>query len=113
MLCTLTDISPTSSYGVHMKVVLNSDILFQPTLVTRQLSRSLLALFKACTDKGHVIVIPLTSKLEFDRVQSDHAAAEVRQIDTRTFLKTGWVVARGCWIGRGCPGDTGGAGLGS
>jgi hypothetical protein len=36
-----------------------------------------------------------------------------KTLPKRTFLKTGWVVARGCWIGRGCPGDTGGAALGS
>jgi hypothetical protein len=64
-----------------MKVLLNSDILFQTHLATKGLSRDLQTLFQACVDNGHGLVIPLTSKLEFDRNQAEHAARERRRID--------------------------------
>lgn len=54
-----------------MKVILNSDILHDERLVIDDVSKRLRAFLWACADKGHVIVIPLTALLEFNRKQSE------------------------------------------
>lgn len=52
-----------------MKVILNSDILRDERLVTDDVSKRLRMFYRACADKGHVIVIPQTALLEFNRKQ--------------------------------------------
>jgi hypothetical protein len=54
-----------------MKVIVNSDILYDSRLVTGDVSRRLRAFCQVCADKGHVIVIPETALLEFNRQQSE------------------------------------------
>jgi hypothetical protein len=64
-----------------MKVILNSDVLHHPhTLVREQLGRSLPALFEACRDRNQEIIVPLTTRLEFDRHQSERAEFERDEI---------------------------------
>ena len=64
-----------------MKVILNSDILYHPQLVTEKLANSLQQLFDACARKGHVIIIPRTALLEFDRSQSQFRENEIRKLE--------------------------------
>ncbi|MGZ4302715.1 MAG: hypothetical protein ACXVFF_14140 [Gaiellaceae bacterium] len=65
----------------RMKVVLNSDVLYhRGTLVRGELGRGLRELFVACAAKGHEVVIPLTTRLEFDRHQSEQVVAERRRL---------------------------------
>jgi hypothetical protein len=49
-------------------VILNSDVLWQRGVV-RQLSQRLLPLFAECSASHHEVILPLTARLEFDRVQ--------------------------------------------
>lgn len=53
-----------------MLVILNSDILYSQTLLT-SLTLPVLRLIDACSRQGHTVVIPETSKLEFDRKQGE------------------------------------------
>lgn len=52
-----------------MKIILNSDILFNTFLIKNNLSKNFQELFSICQKKGHVIIIPLTTLLEFNRAQ--------------------------------------------
>ena len=64
-----------------MKIILNSDVLFDKNLVTTHLSRTLEALLEGCAQRGHAVVLPLTAKREFDRNQSEvlpKTASELR-----------------------------------
>lgn len=63
-----------------MKVILNSDILYHRGTLVRELGRGLKELFEACIANDHEIVIPLTSKLEFDRHQREEAEEERRRL---------------------------------
>jgi len=63
-----------------MKVILNSDVLCHPGRLVRELGRSLPALFDACRDRADEIVVPLTTRLEFDRHQRENAELERSEI---------------------------------
>jgi len=54
-----------------MKIILNSDILYDKQLVVDNVTKKPQKLFRACAEMGHVIVIPLTALLEFNRKQSE------------------------------------------
>lgn len=57
-----------------MLVIFNSDILYSQSLLT-SLTPVVQRLVDACRDRGHAIVIPETTKLEFDREQDDLVSA--------------------------------------
>ena len=60
-----------------VKVILNSDVLYHNGRVVQDdLERSLPTLFEACREAGHEIVVPLTTRLEFDRHQLQEADTE-------------------------------------
>lgn len=65
----------------NMKVILNSDILHDERLVIDNVSRRLKAFLLACTDKGHIIVIPLTALLEFERKQSELVSKTISELE--------------------------------
>lgn len=64
-----------------MKVIFNSDILNCERLVTNQLPSHLREFIQTCESKGHVIIIPLTTQLEFTRKQSELHNNEIRQLE--------------------------------
>ncbi len=65
-----------------MHVVFNSDILFQPRLVTTALGVRVTALLEACRERGHVVVIPETTLLEFQRSQRQLVAVARRDLES-------------------------------
>jgi hypothetical protein len=52
-----------------MKIIFNSDLLYADSLIT-ELHNKLTTFLNKCKDNNHEIIIPLTSKLEFDKKQS-------------------------------------------
>jgi hypothetical protein len=65
-----------------MKVIVNSDIIYHSQLVTENMSERLQALFQACSDRGHTIIIPLTTLYEFDRQQLELVQKEISQLES-------------------------------
>lgn len=65
----------------NMKVILNSDILHDERLVISDVSKRLWTFLRACVDKGHVIVIPLTALLEFKRKQSELVSKTTSELE--------------------------------
>jgi hypothetical protein len=63
-----------------MRVVLNSDVLFHQALVRERLSQGHVAFFEACKVGQHEVVVPLTSKLEFDRYQAQRRRETISSI---------------------------------
>lgn len=63
-----------------MKVILNSDILYDGRLIVDNLSKRLQTFLSACADKGHIIIVPQTTLLEFNRQQSELLAKTIRQL---------------------------------
>lgn len=64
-----------------MKVIINSDIIYHSQLVTDNVSEPLQALFRACSETGHTIIIPLTTLYEFDRQQSELVQKEISKLE--------------------------------
>jgi hypothetical protein len=71
-----------------MKILFNSDLLFATSLIRNKLPRHLSDFLLACQGKGHEIIIPLTTLLEFNRIQSKFVNEEVTALNNaRTKLK--------------------------
>jgi hypothetical protein len=64
-----------------MKIIVNSDIIFDGQLVMSSLSKRLQQLISVCLKQKHTIIIPLTTLLEFERNQNDLARNEVTAIE--------------------------------
>lgn len=64
-----------------MKVILNSDILHDERLVIDIVSKRLNKFLQSCADKGHVIVVPLTALLEFNRKQSELLSKTISELE--------------------------------
>jgi hypothetical protein len=65
-----------------MKIIINSDILYNDRLVRDYPSKRLQKLFRACSERGHVIVIPLTALLEFNRKQSEVVKSAISRLES-------------------------------
>jgi hypothetical protein len=79
--------TPQVRSGRRMKVILNSDVLHhEGTLVREKLMPPLVRLFEVCRDQRHEVVIPLTTRLEFDRYQLQMAE------DIRRTIKDAYTV---------------------
>lgn len=66
-------------YGDRMRVILNSDIIFQDQLV-RDLPRRIRLLIERIRDHGHEVVLPRTTILEFDRKQLEAVDVARREL---------------------------------
>jgi hypothetical protein len=64
-----------------MRVILNSDILYHPQFVTSRLSTRLQTFLTKCAESRHIIVIPSTALLEFQRQQTVLAEQVSREIE--------------------------------
>lgn len=69
-----------------MKIILNSDILFNTFLIKNNLSKNFQELFSICQKKGHVIIIPLTTLLEFDRAQLESLNTKTLKLEKAYML---------------------------
>lgn len=72
-----------------MKIILNSDILFNTFLIKNNLSKNFQELFSICQKKGHVIIIPLTTLLEFDRAQLESLNKKTLKLEKAYMLLEG------------------------
>jgi len=63
-----------------MKIIFNSDLLFATSLIKDKLPRQVTEFLSACKQKGHEIVIPLTTLLEFDKKQSEFLSKEISNL---------------------------------
>ena len=59
-----------------MKILFNSDLLFATSLIKDKLPRQVFEFLLACRDKGHEIIIPLTTLFEFNRKQNEFVNKE-------------------------------------
>lgn len=64
-----------------MRVIMNSDLLYHGPLVSDSLTSGLTKFLEGCRDKGHVVCIPATAKLEFERDQDEKRAKKMSSID--------------------------------
>jgi hypothetical protein len=62
-----------------MKIILNSDVLWTKFLIKTSLS-SLDNLIHECRRSGHVVIIPQTTLLEFDRQQLEYVEIEINRL---------------------------------
>ncbi len=69
-----------------MKVILDSSILHCQRLVTNELPGHLRGFIQTCASKDHVIVIPLTTLLEFTRKQSELRNNGIKQLEKAYLL---------------------------
>jgi len=69
-----------------VKIILNSDILFNTFLIKNNLSKNFQELFSICQKKGHVIIIPLTTLLEFDRAQLESLNTKTLKLEKAYML---------------------------
>lgn len=65
-----------------MKVIINSDIIYHSQLVIDNMSKPLQMLFRACSERGHTIIIPLTTLYEFNRKQSELVPKEISKLES-------------------------------
>jgi len=65
-----------------MKVIINSDIIYHSQLVIDNMSKPLQTLFRACSERGHAIIIPLTTLYEFNRKQSELVPEEISKLES-------------------------------
>jgi hypothetical protein len=63
-----------------MRIIMNSDLLYHGPLVRDSLSSGLTRFLEGCRDKGHVVCIPETAKLEFERDQGEKRAKKMSSI---------------------------------
>jgi hypothetical protein len=73
--------APQLGLGPPMLIILNSDILNSESLLTT-LTPPVQRLVDACHVRGHVIVVPETTKLEFDRKQNDLVSTARIELDS-------------------------------
>jgi hypothetical protein len=64
-----------------MKVIINSDIIYHSQLVTDSISKPLQTLFRACSERGYISVIPLTTLFEFNRHQDELAQEKISKLE--------------------------------
>jgi len=64
-----------------MKIIINSDILYHSCLIRDNLSERLQKLFLECKNKGHIIVLPLTTLLEFNKKQSEFINKKISELE--------------------------------
>ena len=64
-----------------MKIIFNSDVLRTGSLLKESLPKTWLTLFDECKKRGCPVVIPQTTTLEFDRLQSQHKEADVKSLN--------------------------------
>ena len=64
-----------------MRVILNSDITFQPALVRGSTSARLTSLLHACRDHGHIVIVPRTTVYEFRRQQEVLKTRKVTELE--------------------------------
>jgi hypothetical protein len=70
-----------------MKILFNSDLLFATSLIKDKLPRQVLDFLLECHSKGHEIVIPLTTLLEFNKKQKEFVDKEITDLaNARTKL---------------------------
>lgn len=65
-----------------MKILFNSDLLFATFLIKDKLPREVSEFLPACRDKGHEIVIPYTTLLEFNKKQSEFVNKEIAELNS-------------------------------
>lgn len=65
-----------------MRVILDSNILYQSELLRENLSRKLSELLRACAKRGDVIVLPRTTVLEVKRQQEKAAESARSKLET-------------------------------
>ena len=65
-----------------MKILFNSDSLFATSLIRDKLPRQLFEFLLACRDKGHEIIIPLTTLFEFKRKQNEFVNKEIAALNS-------------------------------
>lgn len=64
-----------------MKILFNSDLLFATSLIKDKLPRQVFDFLLACRDKGHEIVIPLTTLFEFNKKQKEFVNKEIAELN--------------------------------
>jgi len=65
-----------------MKILFNSDLLFSTSLIKDKLPRQVSEFLLACRNKGHKIVIPLTTLFEFNKKQSEFVNKEIATLNS-------------------------------
>jgi hypothetical protein len=65
-----------------MKILFNSDLLFATSLIKDKLPRQVFDFLLGCRDKGHEIVIPLTTLLEFNKKQNEFVNKEIAALNS-------------------------------
>jgi len=63
-----------------MKIILNSDILWTSFLIKANLPKGLSDLIKECEKSEHIIIIPRTALLEFNRQQLEYVELETTKL---------------------------------
>lgn len=64
-----------------MKILINSDFLFSTSLIKDKLPRQISEFLLACKNRGHEIVMPLTTLLEFNRKQNEFVNKEIATLN--------------------------------
>lgn len=64
----------------HVNVLVSSDVLYVGRLVATDLPEELRRLFEACRDRGHRVVLPETTQLEWQRKQAEFVARAQRDL---------------------------------
>lgn len=65
-------------------------MLFATSLIKDKLPRQVSEFLLACRDKGHEIIIPLTTLFEFNRKQNEFVSKEVSDLNTAATKLTGY-----------------------
>ncbi len=73
-----------------MKILFNSDLLFALSLIKDKLPRQVLEFLNECRDRGHEIVIPLTTLLEFNSKQKKLVDKEIAALNNAATKLTGY-----------------------
>lgn len=63
-----------------MKIIFNSDLLFATYLIRDKLPKNVSDFISVCEEKGHEIIIPLTTLLEFNNKQGEYLEKEILNI---------------------------------
>jgi hypothetical protein len=92
-----------------MKILFNSDLLFATSLINEKLPRQVLEFLHTCRDKGHEIVIPLTTLFEFNKKQKEFVDKEIAALNSARTKLTDY----GINVEEFESSDLGGRGLGS
>lgn len=65
-----------------MRVIFNSDVLYQSQLITGELPSNLQRLLRVCCESGITVIIPSTTLLEFDKKQAEYVPEEIARLET-------------------------------